>query len=76
MNDLDKKNEEVRKEVDGDIYNSFADKIEVQDDDKEEEDEHIKMYEEYENNFPCKSEEDEVGDEIYFVSIIFIFIIF
>ena len=29
LNDLDKENEEVREDVDGDIYNSFADKIEV-----------------------------------------------
>ena len=36
------------------------------------------MYEEDENNFPYKNEEDEdeVGDEIYFVSITLIFIIF
>ena len=35
LNNLDEKNEEVKKEVDGDIYNSFANKIEVQDDDDE-----------------------------------------
>ena len=78
LNDLDEGNEEVREEVDGDIYNSFADKIEVQDDDddEEEEEDHIKMYEEDKNNFMYENEEDEVGDEIYFVSIALIFIIF
>ena len=76
LNDLDEENEEVREEVDGDIYNSFADKIEVQDDDGEEEEDHIKMYEEDKNNFMYGNEENEVGDEIYFVSIALIFIIF
>ena len=41
FNDLDEENEAAREEVDRDIYNNTANKIEVQDDDKNEENEHI-----------------------------------
>ena len=50
--------------------------IEVQDD-EEEENEHIKMYEENENNLQHENKEDENenGDKIYCVSISLVFII-
>jgi hypothetical protein len=40
LNDLHEESEEARENVDGDVYNNFADKIEVYDDDLEEENEH------------------------------------
>ena len=73
LNDLDEENEEARKEVYREICTNIADKIEVQDDDKEEENEHIKMYEDNENNSSHKNED---GDKIYCISIALIFIIF
>ena len=73
FNDLDEENEEARKEVYREICTNIADKIEVQDDDKEEENEHIKMYEDNENNSSHKNED---GDKIYCISIALIFIIF
>ena len=51
LNDLDEENKEAKEKVAWDIYNNIADKIEVQDDAQEEENEHIKMYGEDENNF-------------------------
>ena len=50
LNDMDKENEEARKDVDWDIYNNTPYRIEVQDDDDEKENEHIKMYEKNECN--------------------------
>ena len=50
LNDIDKENEEARKDVDWDIYNNTPYRIEVQDDDDEKENEHIKMYEKNECN--------------------------
>ena len=47
---MDKENEEARKDVDWDIYNNTPYRIEVQDDDDEKENEHIKMYEKNECN--------------------------
>ena len=51
LNDLDEENKEAKEKVVWDIYNNIADKIEVQDDAQEEENEQIKMYGKYENNF-------------------------
>ena len=73
LNDLDEENEEARKEVYREICNNIADMIEVQDDDKEEENEDIKMYEKNDNN---SSHENGDGDKIYCISIALIFIIF
>lgn len=49
LNDLDEENEQTKEEVDGDVYNNTADKIEVHNDDEEEENDHIKMYEKNDN---------------------------
>jgi hypothetical protein len=76
LNDLDEESEEAREEVDRDAYDNTADKIEVHNDDEDEENGHIKMYEEDDNNFPHENEEDEDEHEIYCVSIALIFIIF
>ena len=80
MNDLDEESEKAREEVDGDAYNNTTDKIEVLDDDEEKENEHIKMYEEDYNNslheYEENKDEDEDRDEIYYVNIAFIFILF
>ena len=78
FNDLNKESEETKMKVDGDAYNTTADKIEVHNDDEKEENEHIKMYEEDHNNILYKNveNEDEDEDNIYCVSIVFIFIIF
>ena len=75
---MDDVSEEAREEVDGDTYNNTVDIIKVQDDDEEEENKHTKMYEEDENTSSYENEEieDEDGDEIYYVSIVLIFIIF
>ena len=51
LDDLDEENKEAKEKVAWDIYNNTADKIEVQDDAQEEDNEHIKMYREDENNF-------------------------
>ena len=71
LNDLIEDSEAARENVDGDIYNNSADKIEVQDDDEKEENEHIKMYEEDANNSSYEYEENEAedGDKIHCVSI-------
>ena len=58
-----------QKKIDGNVYNNTPNKIEVHDDDEEEQNEHIKMYEEDEH-------EDEDGDKTYCVSFALIFIMF
>ncbi len=60
LNDLNEENEETREDVDRDIHNHTTDKIEVQHDNKEEEEfDPIKMYEEDENNSSRENEENE-----------------
>ena len=78
LNHLDEESEETREEVDEDVYNNIADKIELHDNDEEKKNEQIKMYEEDDNNSPHENEEDEDedGDVIYCVSIVLMFIIF
>ena len=76
LNDLDEESEEAIEEVDGNTCNKIADNTEVQDDDEEEENDHIKIYEEDENKSSYENEEyeDEDGNKIDCVSIALIFI--
>jgi hypothetical protein len=73
-----KKLNRQEKKLMGYIYNNAVDKIEVHDNDEEEENEHIKMYEEDDNNSPHKNQEDEYedGEKNYYISISLLFIIF
>jgi hypothetical protein len=74
LNDLQEEIEEAGEEAGGDTYNKMADNTEVQDDD--EENDHIKIYEEDENNSLYENEEDknEDADKIDYVSITILFI--
>jgi hypothetical protein len=68
---------EARVELAVDVYKNKTNQIEVQDDgDEEEENEHVKIFEEDVNNSPYENKETEGGDEIDYVSIDLIFIIF
>jgi hypothetical protein len=74
LNDLQEESEEAGGEADGDTYNKMADNTEVQDND--EENDHIKIYEEDENNslYENEEDEDEDADKIDCVSITLLFI--